>query len=154
MARPFLLLVTAVVAAMACGESRNPNAIPLQPSATPSATPGAAPNATPIVVGQTVGGTVYASDPPCDTHFLTDAPDPCQRFVITPSVSGKLRVHVSSPGPDWLALRVGSNRSYGVTTVEGATDVTAGLTLELSVALHTGGTSQAFELSTTMETSS
>ena len=114
--------------------------------------PSGSSTATPIILGQTIAGTVNLSDPPCDTQFLTDAPDPCQRFAITPATSGALRIHVSSPGPGWLALRVGGNKTYGVTTVDGAASVNAGATYEVSVAAHAGNpASQTFELSTTMD---
>jgi hypothetical protein len=117
------------------------------PVASPSAT-------TPITLGQTLTGVVRLSDLPCEELFDGHDEGPCQRFAITIPTSGTLNVHVTSPGPSWLALRVGSARTtYGVTAVDAAATVQAG-SYEFSVALHeavNGNADQTFELTTSLD---
>lgn len=152
MSRSLLLVLIAVLVESACGASGySPTGSLTAPG--PTTIVGASSDATPIAVGETVSGVVALSDPACDTDIMTDAPDPCQRFAVTPLKSGTLHVQVSSAGPDWLALRVAGLGSYGTTSVVGAATVAAGTTYEVSVALHApvdGNTSQAFELSTSL----
>jgi hypothetical protein len=147
-------LIAGLVVTAAC--DRPNRAIPTAPTVTavPIAAAAAAPKGTPISVGQTVRATVTASDAPCDTHFLTDAPDPCLRYAVAPSASGRLRVRVTSAGPSWLTLRIGEElRLYGIQDVDGTVSVSAGAMYEVSVALHqavAGNTSQPFELTTSL----
>jgi len=157
--RALLLLTTGFVVTVACSGSHMPAGVPTAPSpSSPTVTSppvvGASSTAIPISVGQTVRATVALSDAACDTHFLTDAPDPCLRYAIASPTSGQLRIHVSSGGPSWLALRVGQVvRGYGVEMVDGAVDVIAGDTYEVSVALHQtvgANRSQSFELTTSL----
>jgi hypothetical protein len=160
MIKDSMFLVAALVVTLACERSQTSFAIPTSPSATippivaaPTPPGGAAPTATSISVGQTVRAAVTLSDGACD-KYLTEAIDPCLRYAIVPSEAGLLRVQLNSPGPSELALRIGGVvYGYTVERIEHTVRVSAGVTYELSVALHnakSGNTSQLFELTTSL----
>jgi hypothetical protein len=146
----FLLAV--LLASTACNDSQDVLRIPTAPTATAGPPPvsGGAPNATPISLGQTVSGLLTLSDPSCGTALGSEPPEPCQQFAITVPTSGILRVRATTPGPSGLTLRVGSALHWGF-AVTGAAAVQAGSTYTISLALHTGTTSQTFELATSLE---
>ena len=150
-------LLVALLACAACGSSQpvlqNPVApsAPLPPPAPPPAPPPPLPPA-PISLGETVTGVVNLSDPGCDPAFPFE--DPCKRFSIAIPTTGTLKVHVASPGPRTLTLRVGTLRVYGMSAVSGSIAVQAGSTYEISVALHDhvgGDYSQPFELTSSLD---
>jgi hypothetical protein len=102
-------------------------------------------------VGETISGVVSLSDPLCEPGHPADPPEPCQRFAIAIPTSGVLRVHVTSRGPYGFTLGIGALRQWGATVIA---SVQAGSTYEISVALHgviAGLSSQAFELTTSLE---
>jgi hypothetical protein len=152
MCKSLFLVLLGVFAVSAC-EGSYSAPILTAPGPGPTIIVGASSNANPIAIGETVTGVVKLSDPFCVADPIEPG-DPCQRFAVTPSESGTLRVQVTSPGPGWLTLRVASEvGSYGTTSVSSVVDVVAGSTYEVSVALHApavGDTSQAFELSTAL----
>ena len=111
-----LFMIGAVlIVAPACGERPGSYAAPTAPTTIPT-TVRASPAATPISVGQTVRATVTLADAPCD---LGHGPQPCVRYTVVPVVAGGLRVQLSAPGPNELALLIGGLLSgYGVERIE------------------------------------
>jgi hypothetical protein len=147
-----LFMIGAVLAVTpACGERLGSYAAPTAPTATIPTTVGRSPTTTPISVGQTVRATVTLADAPCD---LGHGPQPCVRYTIVPVEAGGLRVQLSAPGPNELALLIGGLLSgYGVERIEGTVIVRAGLAYDVSVVLtdaKSGSASQAFELTTSV----
>ncbi|MEO8681595.1 MAG: hypothetical protein ABI665_21290 [Vicinamibacterales bacterium] len=146
-----LFMIGAVLAvSAACGERPAGYAAPASPTPIPT-TVGAPPTTTVISVGQTVRATVTPADAPCD---LGHGPQPCVRYRLVPVVAGGLRVQLSAPGPNELALLInGLVTGYGVERVETTVVVRAGLAYDVTVALtdaRSGSTSQAYELTTSL----
>ena len=81
---------------------------------------------------------------------MTDARDPCQRFVLEAPVDGYLTITVEWPrtGP-WLVLRVNSAViGYGTNSLTHRLFVHAAEPVTFSVGLHTGSMAQAFQITT------
>jgi hypothetical protein len=130
----------------ACGGSQPVLRNPIAPSVTLPAPSLVSPNAIPIGLGETVTRVVAVSDPPYKTEW---GPEPCLRFSVQISTSGVLRVRLTHA--TGLTLWVDSVPSWDVYVSTGAARVQGGGTYEIAVSLHDSQTSQAFELTTSLE---
>lgn len=147
---PFTI-VTAMILFASCG--RHDGRLPFAPSATgavPLATPGADAGATVLALGQPLAGVVTAADPGCGIEFPPLTPEPCQRFAVSISRRGVLKVGLVTSAPEELTLTVAKRSSWG-TTINVTANVEAGATYEITVSLHSRKGSQAFELTASLE---
>jgi hypothetical protein len=130
-----------------CSGSQSVPRNPIAPSVVTLPTlSGVSPDAIPIGLGETVTRVVTPSDPPYETRW---GPEPCLRFSVQISTSGALRVRLTHA--TGLTLWVGSTPSWDVNEITSASPVQAGGTYEIAVSLHDSQTSQAFELTTSLE---
>jgi hypothetical protein len=130
----------------ACSGSQPVLRNPIAPSVALPTPSGVSPNAIPIGLGETVTRVVTPSDPPYETRW---GPEPCLRFSVQSSTSGVLKVRLTHA--TGLTLWVGSTPSWDVNEITSAARVQAGGTYEIAVSLHDSQTSQAFELTTSLE---
>ena len=146
-----LAFIVVLAALSSCSDNRSRLlTAPSRVVSVPPATTGAAANAVPIALGQTLAQVITAADPPCGIELPPEPPEPCQRFAVSPTGPGVLKVRLMSPGPSDLTLRFAS-RMYWGTAVEASASVQSGGTYEIAVALHGGKGSQSFELRATLE---
>lgn len=148
-----LTMVAAMALFASCG-SRDTR-LPFAPSAAvtvPLATPGASPGATVLALGQPLAGVVTAADPGCGIELPPFPPEPCQRFAVSISRRGVLKVTLVTQGPNELTLTVAKRTTWG-TTIAVTANVEAGSTYEITVSLHSQKGSQAFDLTASLEPS-
>jgi len=143
-----MVAVTAVVTSCSDRADRFPTAPTV--AAVPSLTPGAAPGSTPLGLGETTAQLVTDTDPPCGIALPAAPPEPCRQFAVAVTRRGLLRVRLTSPGPQELTLRVGTQIFWG-TTINASATVESGSTYGIAVGLHAGTGSQSFELTATLD---
>jgi hypothetical protein len=151
MNRHGLFVATVVLAIVGCDRGVTPalltvpTIVPPPPAPPPGST-----DAIRVVVGQRLDAVVTLQNFPCNSSVMTDAPDPCQRFVLDAPVDGYLTITVGWPRTGtWLVLRVnGAVIGYGTDSLSHRLFVHAAESVTFSVGLHAGSTAQAFQIIT------
>jgi hypothetical protein len=140
-----------VLASPGCDRGSTPT-LPTGPTIVPPppAPPPGSTDAIRVVVGQRLEAVVTPQDFPCDSSVMTNAHDPCQRFVVDAPVDGYLTITVGWPRTaTWLVLRVnGAVIGYGTDSLSHRLLVHAAESVTFSVGLHAGSTAQAFQIMT------